>query len=157
MKKASVTFSSAAAHTQYLNKLKQFSNWEILDPQETQIRVGDLVVQNRAGENQNFSSTPYSGFSHGDIIIEISGNTVYGIGGNVNNTVYKSSFNLRGGKIVGDFFAIARNKYQPSINKFVSVAVSEYNIWSSNAWKELTANAKPKLSEYYGAVGLKLT
>lgn len=156
MKKAGVTFGSAASHTQYLNNIKQYSNWKILDPEETQIQVGDLVVQNRDGNNQKFSNSPYSGFSHGDIIVEISGNIAYGIGGNVSDTVYKSSIDLRGGKLGENFFAIARESRQSDIDNYVRTAITEYTLWNTNAWKELTASAKPKLSEYYSTVGLKL-
>ena len=162
MKKSGVAFTPSQSHIGYLNSIKQYSNWQLLDPDETVLQVGDLVVQNRTDDktniknNQKFSITPYNGVSHGDIIVEISGNTAYGIGGNVKDTVYKSSFNLRGGKIVGDFFVIARESRQSDIDNYVRTAITEYTLWNTNAWKELTASAKPKLSEYYSTVGLKL-
>jgi hypothetical protein len=162
MKKAGVTFPASQSHIGYLNSIKQYTNWQLLDPNETEIKIGDLVVQNRTDDktniknNQKFSITPYSGASHGDIIIEISGNTAYGIGGNVRDTVYKSSFNIRGGKIVGDFFAIARENNQSRIDSIVKLALAEYTLWSSNSWKEQLLVAKPKLREYYETVGLKL-
>lgn len=156
MRKAGVNFPSRAAHTQYLNALKTYSNFELLDPDKTKIRVGDLVVFNRQGNNQTWKRQPWSGFSHGDIIVSVSAKSAEGVGGNVGNTVSKKTFYLDNDIISNkDVFAIARPLQQQ--DSIVNTALGEYNIWKSNNWKELDAVAFPKLSEYYKTVGINLT
>lgn len=156
MKKAGISFPSNPSHTGYLNGLRSASNWTLLDPGVEPLKVGDLLVFNRAGNNQKFSQQSWYGFSHGDIIVSISGDTAFGIGGNVAQTVFKSTFKLNNGKVLGSqsAFAIARPKEK--VSNIVQVAEGEYQLWSSNGWKELTAAAYPTLKEYYKTVNINV-
>jgi hypothetical protein len=155
MQRAGVDFPSNAAHVEYLNSLENNSNFELLDPAKNKIQIGDVVVFNRAGNNQTFTSKPYSGFSHGDIIVSISNNTAEGIGGNVSNTVFKSTFFLNNRRITNkDVFVVLRPKQK--IQDIVNAAKYEYNEWNSNKWKETTAQALPKLKLYYKTVNINL-
>ena len=159
MQKAGVDFPSNAAHVGYLNSLKgqgQASNFELLDPAKNKVQVGDLVVFNRDGNNQTFSSIPYSGNSHGDIIVSVSGISADGIGGNVSDKVSKTVFTLSNGRIINrDVFVIARPKTKAS--EIADAAKYEYNLWLSNGWKEYSSAAIPTLSEYYKIVNINIT
>lgn len=155
MQKANIAFPSNALHTGYLNNLRTNNNFVLLDPIKNQIVEGDLVVFNRAGNNQTFSTNPWSGFSHGDIIISTNSSTAEGIGGNVNNTVYKSSFSLNKGRIENkDVFVIVRPKIK--LSEIILAAKYEYNLWTSNNWTESSIQALPKLKEYYKVVNINI-
>jgi len=163
MKKSDVPFPARAAHTQYLNALKNYSNFTLLDPSVTNVQLGDLVVFNRQGNNQTWdkgNKGSWSGFSHGDIIVSLSSKQAEAIGGNVANAVTVSKFAISGGKLEtarkqGDVFAIARPKEKAA--NIVNTAKLEHALWSSNSWKELNAAALPKLSEYYKAANINLS
>jgi hypothetical protein len=155
MKQANTNFPSNPSHTGYLNSLKSNSNFELLDPNKTKVKVGDIVVYNREGNNQTYSSNPYSGFSHGDIIVSSDTQEAVGIGGNISNSVSKTSYTLNNSLIKNkDVFVIIRPKIK--INEIVSAAKYEYNLWSSNKWKEDIAEALPILREYYKIVNITL-
>ena len=159
MLKSDVPFPARAAHTQYLNALKEYSNFTLLDPAVTNVQLGDLIVFNRQGNTQTWKRQPWSGFSHGDIIVSLSSTQAKAIGGNVGNTVKESTFSITDGKLStartqGDVFAIARPLQRAS--NIVNTAKLEHALWSSNGWKELSGAALPKLSEYYKAANINL-
>jgi hypothetical protein len=159
MLKSDVPFPARAAHTQYLNALKSYSNFVLLDPAVTNVQIGDLVVFNRQGNTQKWKQSSWSGFSHGDIIVSLSSTQAKAIGGNVGNTVKESTFSITDGKLTsartqGDVFAIARPLQRAS--NIVNTAKLEHALWSSNGWKELNGAALPKLSEYYKAANINL-
>lgn len=159
MLKSDVPFPARAAHTQYLNALKDYSNFTLLDPAVTNVQLGDLIVFNRQGNTQTWKRQPWSGFSHGDIIVSLSSTQAKAIGGNVGNTVKESTFSITDGKLStartqGDVFAIARPLQRAS--NIVNTAKLEHALWSSNGWKELSGAALPKLSEYYKAANINL-
>jgi len=158
MQQAGVNFPSNAAHVGYLNSIRSqgsTSNFELLDPAKTKISAGDIVVFNRDGNNQTFSSNPYSGFSHGDIIISATEISAEGIGGNVSDTVFKTLFNLTSGRITNrDVFAIVRPKTKTA--EIIATARFEYNTWLNNSWKESTSQAIPRLKEYYKVVNINI-
>ncbi len=159
MLKSDVPFPARAAHTQYLNALKSYSNFTLLDPAITNVQLGDLVVFNRQGNTQKWNQSNWSGFSHGDIIVSLSSTQAKVIGGNVGNTVKESTFSITDGKLSsartqGDVFAIARPLQKAS--NIVNTAKLEHALWSSNGWKELNGAALPKLSEYYKAANINL-
>ena len=157
---AGFNFPNNASHAGYAQSLRSNnSGFEILNPAITKIQVGDIVIQNR-GSNMTFSTNPWSGNSHGDIITEISGNSAKGIGGNVSQTVYKSSFSLNNGKLPSNFFVILRpgSQYVSTVKPqdLVNAALTEYKLWSDNKWKETDDNAYSTISKYYDAVGIQI-
>jgi hypothetical protein len=159
MTQANVNFLPNAAHTGYLNSLRSNTYFQLLDPINTPLKIGDIIVANRTvngvKNNQRFTSNPYQGFSHGDIIVSISGNTAQGIGGNVSNTVFKKNFSLSNGIVLNrDIFVVARPNTR--VSEIVSAAQREYDLWSSNGWKESTAAARNTLKSYYRIVGISI-
>ena len=104
MKKADPSFPGSAAHTAYLEKIRKghTSRYEILDADKNKPQVGDIIIQGRKSSGYlNFTKVPYSGKSHGDIVIKIDGNNLTCIGGNVNDSVRKKSITLRNGLLKG--------------------------------------------------------
>jgi hypothetical protein len=157
MLKAGTNFPANALHTNYLNSLQNSSEFELLNPISTKVSIGDLIVFNREQNNQIYSSKPYSGVSHGDIIISADANIAEGIGGNVSDSVTKSQFSLNNGIVAeSKIFVIVRYKNTANISKIINAAKFEYNLWSSNNWKETSAEAYPKLKEYYSTVKINL-
>ena len=70
-------FHPSATHTMYLEANKDNYQWELLDPQITQIMVGDILVRPRIEDDGSMGNVkfpgPYEGPSHGVIVIEIVG------------------------------------------------------------------------------------
>ena len=156
MKAANTPFPSSASHTGYAQPLKNgYGGWKALNPAITPLEAGDIIIQNRSGNNLTFNSN-WSGNSHGDVVIEVTNSTAKGIGGNVSQTVYKSSFNLNKGKLASsDFFAILRPS-KAYVNQILAIANQEYNTWSTNKWKETDPAAYSTISKYYSTVNIKV-
>jgi len=156
-----ISFPSNSSHIGYLNSLRNSTGFELLDPIKTKVQNGDLVVFNRFDKNigklnnQRFSSNPYSGASHGDIIIDTNNNIADSIGGNVANKVTKTSYELNNGIIKNiNVFVILRPK--TGAESIVNAAKLEYNDWLSNNWIETNEAALPRLRAYYKVVNLIL-
>ena len=66
-------------------------------PNEVTINVGDLVCYPRQSGVSYNSTGNYS--SHCDLIISVDNNTAVGVVGNVSNSVSKSTYALKNGKI----------------------------------------------------------
>lgn len=149
-------FPARQGHTGYAEALRRNNiGFEILDPSTTVIKVGDLVVANRKN-NMTFRTKTWSGFSHGDIIVSVNGNSAAGIGGNVSEAVSKTNIGLADGKLGrSDYFVILRPPLS-NIKSIVSIAVKEYSDWKTNKWKETSPGALPYLREYYKVVGIKI-
>jgi hypothetical protein len=157
MRQAGVSsFPVNALHTGYAQALRTNPNgFQVLDPSKTNIQVGDLIVANREN-NLTFSTKPWSGTSHGDIITSISGNTATGIGGNVSNSVAAKSIGLSHGKLgKSDYFVILRPP-QDKVDSIVAKTLEEYNLWKKNNWKETSPEALPYLREYYKIIGITI-
>lgn len=150
-------FPASQGHTGYAQALRRNNiGFEILDPSKTKVQVGDIVIANREGNNMTFATKTWSGYSHGDIISNISGNTATGIGGNVSQSVATKSIGLVDGKLgKSDYFVILRPP-QGSVSRIVNVATTQYNLWKTNQWKETSPGALPYLREYYKTVGIKI-
>lgn len=160
MTQAGVSFPSNAAHTGYAQSLRNNSRgFQILDPARTVVQVGDIVIQNREGNRLTFASNPWSGFSHGDIVVNVAGNSASAIGGNVNNTVFRSNLPLTNGLLstgtaaAPKFFVILRPPTS-FVQAIIRIANREYELWRNNAWRESTVAAIPTLKLYYGTVGI---
>lgn len=157
MRQAGVSsFPVNSLHTGYAQALRTNPNgFQVLDPSKTSIQVGDLIVANREN-NLTFSTKPWSGTSHGDIITSISGNTATGIGGNVSNSVAAKSIGLSNGKLgKSDYFVILRPP-QDKVASIVAKTLEEYNLWKKNNWKETSPEALPYLREYYKIIGITI-
>lgn len=160
MAQAGVSFPSNAAHTGYAQSLRNNSRgFQILDPAKTKVQTGDIVIQNREGNRLTFTSNPWDGYSHGDIVVGVAGNTASAIGGNVNNTVFKSNLPLTNGFLstgtaaAPKFFVILRPPTS-FVQAIIRIANREYELWRNNAWRESTVAAIPTLKLYYGTVGI---
>jgi len=165
MRQAGVSFPSNASHAGYAQSLRDSSRgFEILDPAKTQVKVGDIVVKNRrnrqgVSNTLTFSTNPWSGDSHGDIVVSVNNNTAAAIGGNVADTVFKTNIPLSSGLLsIGtnaapNFFVILR---PPSsfVQAIVNTANQEYDLWTSKRWVETTVAAIPTLRLYYNTVNI---
>jgi hypothetical protein len=156
MKAAGVPFSSNAAHTGYAQALRSGTGgWKTLNPATTSLKIGDLILQNRSGNKLTFNSN-WSGYSHGDIVTNLTVSSANGIGGNVSNTVFKSEFPLRKGILVSsDFFVVLRPP-ESFVSPIISIANQEYATWSTNKWKEIDPAAYSTISKYYNTVNIKV-
>ena len=175
------TFPFSAVHADYAQRIKTdfSSNFEVLDPAKTTPSVGDIIIANREKNNLTFATKQWSGPTHGDIVVQVSGNAVAGkrgtkagitvIGGNISNTVFKEtkmlelkSFRINQAAIELKFvitgpFVILRPKDKNLATKVVSEAIAEHNFWQvENKFKESDAGAFDRLAEYWKLVGIVL-
>ena len=100
---AETDFKYNSSHSVYIreavNNRKQNNSkkFKAYRPNEVDVQIGDLVCYPRqAGVNYDTSSAY---MSHCDLIISINNNTAVGVGGNVSNSVSKSNYALKNGKI----------------------------------------------------------
>jgi hypothetical protein len=151
------SFPRASAHTKYAQLLRSNPGWEVLDPSKTPLKVGDITVKNREGNQQVFSNKIYKGKSHGDIITTVLNDVAYGIGGNLSNTVKEAKIKLDNG-ILSDssYFVVLRPKSETVANKAVELARQELKIWDQNNWTEKDVESYPKLQAYYNAGHLSI-
>ena len=146
------------------------------------VQVGDIIVYNRTTKNPSdpstnilsnnkFKNSSYVSATHGDIVYKVDANTIYVIGGNVNNTVAAKTYTI-GTKAVrvkraGTSSLVIRSNsnikpegngqnvfvaLRPPADKaqiLANAAVAAYSQWSSNGWNEKTEAAWPTLREYY--------
>jgi len=152
-----LNFPSDSSHTGYAQKLRTNNyKFQILNPLNTKVQVGDIIIQNRENNSMKFNTNPWSGASHGDIITNITNNIAEGIGGNVSQSVSKSSFNLNNGKLISNnIFVIIRPPSQ-NIQILINNALKEYNLWNSNNWEETSPPAYTTIAKYYKTVGKKI-
>jgi hypothetical protein len=152
-----LNFPSDSSHTGYAQKLRTNNyGFQLLNPSITKVQVGDIIIQNRENNSMKFNTNPWSGASHGDIITNITNNIAEGIGGNVSQSVSKSSFNLNNGKLISNnIFVIIRPPSQ-NIQILINNALKEYNLWNSNNWEETSPPAYTTITKYYKTVGIKI-
>lgn len=159
MKQSGTSFPASAGHSTYAQTLKDNKSfgWETLNPANTKPQSGDIIVSNRAGSNNSFSSTMWSGLGHGDIVISIGGNKALSIGGNISNKVNYQEYSLDANGYVSrsDAFVILRPPSK-DIGKIVSAAANELNEWKGKGWTESNPAAFNKLNTYYAGVNLPL-
>jgi hypothetical protein len=96
-------FKYSSSHSVYIrdaiknrkeNNSKKFKAYK---PNEVNIQVGDLVCYPRQSGINYDTTTAYK--SHCDLIISADQNNAVGVGGNVSNSVSKSNYALKNGKI----------------------------------------------------------
>ena len=96
-------FKYSTSHSQYITEAiknrKERNSKKIkgYKPQEVKVNVGDLVCYPRQKSVNYDSKTGY--LSHCDLIVSVKGNTAIGLGGNVSDSVNKTSYQLSNGKI----------------------------------------------------------
>lgn len=115
-------FKYSQSHSQYIaqavknrkeNNSKKFKAYK---PNEVKVEVGDLVCYPRQSGVNYDSGAGY--MSHCDLINSVKGNNAIGVGGNVSNSVSKSNYPLKDGKIdkskdnrdYGGVFVVIKNK-----------------------------------------------
>lgn len=115
-------FNYSQSHSQYIaqavknRKEKNSKKFKAYKPSEVKVEVGDLVCYPRQSGVTYDSKAGY--MSHCDLINSIKKNNAIGIGGNVSNSVSKSNFQLKDGKIdkskdnrdYGGVFVVIKNK-----------------------------------------------
>lgn len=105
MKKAGAKndFNYNLSHSAYIReavlnrKANNSKKFKAYMPNEVNINVGDLVCYPRQSGVSYNSTGNYA--SHCDLIISVDNNTAVGVGGNVSNSVSKSVYALKNGKI----------------------------------------------------------
>jgi hypothetical protein len=108
MKKAGAEndFKYNLSHSEYIReavqnrKANNSKKFKAYLPNEVPVEVGDLVCYPRQSGVGYNSTGNYA--SHCDLIISVNNNTAVGIGGNVSNSVSKSNYALKNGKIDKD-------------------------------------------------------
>ena len=101
---AGKNFKYGAAHSIYIqdaknNREKGIKTFQAFKPAEEKIEIGDLVCYPR--QDGITYETPGNYLSHCDIITEITGDKAIGIGGNVSDSVSKSSYKINNsGKVI---------------------------------------------------------
>lgn len=151
-----VSFPFAGAHTVYAHSIRTDARygWTALDPATTVLKKGDIIVKNRQGNHLTFSSSTWSGFSHGDYVVATTVLQAEIIGGNVGDTVTKSNVCLTGGILDNanrgtdeSYFVVLRpNNFQDELAK---VANEEFVAFGGK--KETDPAVAGKLREYYAA------
>ena len=91
-------FARSSTHTTFFEKNKASVDYKHMDPKVATLEIGDICLQSRSGGSKKGTKYPgpYSGLSHSDIIVDISGNGVVTlVGGNVSNKVKKKTFQAK--------------------------------------------------------------
>ena len=144
-------------HTSYATAIRnnQAPGWQALNPTNTQVQPGDIVIKNRGGNNLSWNSN-WTGVSHGDIVTQVTGNTIKTVGGNVGDTVSLTNVAGTNGIINNsNYFAILRPPANAA-NNIAKTAEQEFTKWKSNNWREKSAGALGTLSSYYAAGNLQV-
>ena len=181
------TFPFAQSHTTYAQQIRTsyLSNFEVLDPATNAPQPGDIIVANRQSNKMRFSNKTWSGYSHGDIVVDVqypattaltAKADVTVIGGNIGQTVSQSVKKISQARITqgtqfvfqwvlsatggsngdGDFFAILRPKSANLKKAVIDKAKEEYNYWKTNKFIETSPGAFDRLAMYWKTVGVQL-
>lgn len=110
---AGKNFKFSQRHSTYIvnsikNRKENKGAFKGYKPNEVNIELGDLVCYARQdGINYN---TVGDYASHCDIVTKINNNKVEAIGGNISNSVSKTTYNLNDGKIIDkEIFVVIKN------------------------------------------------
>jgi hypothetical protein len=149
------TFPVSVAHVNYLNGLKNNQDFQMLDPNDTkvQMQVGDLVAYNRNNNTNTYTTSPWKGDSHVNIVVNVVGTKVSVIGGNVSQKVaYDNSY--ENGKSKPGVFVIVRPNDNDKSKKAADIAIQQKNSWIKLT--EQQPDAQVFLRDYYKTVNLTL-
>ena len=177
-------FSSFNIDTVYSDGTPNYESFE-------KVKVGDIIVYNRRNSsgtmnNQYYSKVDfqdstkeYSGATHSDIVVEIRGNEVYTIGGNVSNrvkkelryklltddievegagsteTTYKTQGAIDPSFGYGKYVFGAMRPPADKVSQLVATANAQLQIWESNGWTESDPPSFPYTAAYYKAGGMR--
>ena len=151
------SFPLASAHTVYAQKIRTgFSGWSALNPRNTRLQLGDIVVQNRNNNTLKFETNLWSGDSHGDIVTALGSDVASAVGGNLSDSVVVTRHATSNNILTSNNFFVVLRPPKTSITRIVTAANTELQKWKSNSWKESTPAAADTLSAYYKAVGLNI-
>lgn len=158
--KRGINFPKFAAHTRYSQSIRTGSfPFTALDPATTKLKRGDIIVKNRASNTLTFSSSPWSGYSHGDIVNTVSKTKAQIIGGNVGDTVTSGNVTLSNAKLInvnkgipGSYFVVLRPNNSTDATKIANEAVKQYKL--INRRKETDKSIAVNLDEYYRSANL---
>lgn len=138
-RKGDSSFPTSQSHTGYAQKVRTQATdrWEVLNGEVVSPRVGDIVIQNRSGNDLKFSDSKYSGKSHGDLIVDVTTTKFTVIGGNLSHTVQKKEISytktVSSGKESGrpPYIIVLRPKDGGGVNvvNMVNEAEREWNVW----------------------------
>jgi len=153
--KGDSNFPKAAAHTKYAQAARSAPNWKALPASSTSPQLGDIIIKGRAGNTLNFSSSRWSGYSHGDLVTYISqptnfvekpGKKYHTIGGNVDHTCKKKFFTADSNGNYGNGMVIVlRPQTGVNVQAMINAATKEWKIWHEDTKnqkvdQETTAN-----------------
>ena len=137
--KGDSNFPKAAAHTKYAQAARSAPNWKALPASSTSPQLGDIIIKGRNGNTLNFSSSRWSGYSHGDLVTYISqptnfvekpGKKYNTIGGNVNHTVKKKFFTADSDGYYGNGMVIVlRPQAGVNVQAMINAATKEWKVW----------------------------
>jgi len=150
MRTSGTPFSANSTHTGYAQALRGGSSgWQTLDPKTATLQPGDIIVNNRKGNNMTYNTNPWVGYSHGDIVVRSEGGKVTAVGGNLSNAV-----NLAYYQPTNNSGIVVLRPPASSVTTVTRVALDEYQKWEVNKWKETNPAAVSTLNQYYATVGL---
>jgi len=137
--KGDSNFPKAAAHTKYAQAARSAPNWKALPASSTSPQLGDIIIKGRNGNTLNFSSSRWSGYSHGDLVtyisqptnfVEKAGKKYNTIGGNVNHTVKKKFFTADSDGYYGNGMVIVlRPQAGVNVQAMINAATKEWKVW----------------------------
>jgi hypothetical protein len=144
--KGDSSFPKSASHTKYAQRCRSSANWDTIDPSKTTPKVGDIVIEPRAGNDLRFTQSKWSGFSHGDIVVYVKGRVYHTIGGNVSQTCKKKYKTApTSGKYNSNWAICLRPTSAVNITAITSEAEREWRVWHEDTAnqrvdQETTAN-----------------
>jgi len=156
VRKSGIEFPSAASHADYAQKIRITSEypWLILNPKIVKPLVGDIIITNRGNNNLTFQTSLWSGATHGDIVTEITNDNLTAIGGNLGQTVKKTTVTLNEGLIIdGKYFVILRPQTNADATTLVNNAIFELNRINGRVETDPEV-ALIILEEYFKPIGL---
>jgi N-acetylmuramoyl-L-alanine amidase len=127
LKTAGVTdFPVASFHTTYFTSIRDnpqdYSCTTFPMAQKSQIKVGDIVCNCRGAvcQNFNYETIAAGNFGHCDIVVSNDGGKIYGVGGNLGDSVDKNELNLNKPEYYG-FISCSSNSVSFSGQKTVVI------------------------------------
>lgn len=135
-------FPYAASHTAYAQAIRDNPikyPFDILPPfngtNPQELNTGDIVIINRKGNSMRFNSPSWTGFSHGDIVVEdkIGRGRAVAVGGNVSDKVTRTDITP---EKLRNAFVILRPKGVRISSWIRQIAEEQAKLWKDNNWKE---------------------
>jgi hypothetical protein len=130
--KVDSSFPKNALHTAYAQAIREgrISGWESLDPRTNTPQRGDIIIRNREGNNLDFDTRPWTGVSHGNVVVGIEDGEVISIGGNLRvpgNVIYDTREPLN---LPTKYFTILRPPSRVA-DGLATAAEREESLWAA--------------------------